>query len=136
MPDEPGRVVGRARDLAPALAALRDLDRETPLFESSVDDVDTRAVLDVLFGPKRALSDPASKAALLPYGIPIPTEELCSSASRAAAEATRIGFPVRISLASPQRLMGEPSMREPSSSAPFASREGGGNSIAGWLRSR
>jgi acetyltransferase len=31
----------------------------------------------------------------------MPVEELCSSASRAAAEATRIGFPVRVSLASP-----------------------------------
>ena len=100
-PDDRGRVVGRARDLAPALIALRDTDRETPRFESSVDDVDARAVLDVLFGPRRALSDPASKAALLPYDIPVPVEELCASASRAAAEATRIGFPVRISLVSP-----------------------------------
>ncbi|HMI91313.1 MAG TPA: hypothetical protein VK509_08115, partial [Polyangiales bacterium] len=99
-PDDPGRVVGRARDLAPALLALRDTDRETPRFEASVDDVDTRAVLDVLFGPRRALSDPASKAALKPYDIPLPVEELCASASRAASEATRIGFPVRISLVS------------------------------------
>lgn len=56
---------------------------------------------DVLFGPPRMLSDPASKAALLPFGLPMPQEELCSSPSRAAAEAARIGFPVRISLASP-----------------------------------
>jgi hypothetical protein len=99
--DDRGRVVGRARDLAPALLALRDTDRETPRFEASVDDVDARAVLDVLFGPRRALSDPASKAALKPYDIPLPVEELCASASRAASEATRIGFPVRISLVSP-----------------------------------
>jgi acetyltransferase len=64
-------------------------------------EVDARAVLDVIFGPRRALSDPASKSALAPYGIPLPVEELCGSASRAAAEATRIGYPVRISLASP-----------------------------------
>jgi acetyltransferase len=38
---------------------------------------------------------------LLPYGIPVPDQELCASASRAAAEANRIGYPVRISLASP-----------------------------------
>jgi hypothetical protein len=100
-PGKSGRVVGRARDLALAVAALRDTDRDTPEVESSVDDVDARAVLDVLFGPRRALSDPASKAALHPYGIPLPIEELCASASRAAAEANRIGYPVRISLTSP-----------------------------------
>jgi hypothetical protein len=98
--DSAGCLVGKARDLAIALAALRDTDRDTPQVESSVD-VDARAVLDVLFGPKRSLSDPASKAALLPYGIPVPIAELCASASRAAAEANRIGYPVRISLASP-----------------------------------
>ena len=97
----PGRVVGSARDLAEAIAALRDTDRDTPQIESIVEDVDQRAVIDVLFGPRRSLSDPASKAALLPYGIPVPVEELCASASRAAAEASRIGFPVRISLTSP-----------------------------------
>jgi hypothetical protein len=95
-----GRVVGRARDLALAIAALRDTDRDTPRVELSVD-VDAEAVLNVLFGPRRALSDPASKAALAPYDLPLPLEELCSSASRASAEANRIGFPVRISLTSP-----------------------------------
>ncbi|MFI5307429.1 MAG: acetate--CoA ligase family protein [Polyangiales bacterium] len=98
--EEPGRVVGKARDLAEAVAALRDTDRGSPKVESVVE-VDAPAVSEVLFGPRRALSDPASKAALVPYGIPFPTEELCSSASRAAAEANRIGFPVRISLTSP-----------------------------------
>ena len=58
-------------------------------------------VTEVLFGPPRALSDPASKAALIPFGLPLPLEELCSSPSRAASEAARIGFPVKISLASP-----------------------------------
>jgi acetyltransferase len=100
-PNAQGRVVGRASDLASAISALRDTDRDTPQVESSVEGADSRAVLDVLFGPRRALSDPASKAALVPYGIPVPLEELCSSPSRAAAEANRIGYPVRISLTSP-----------------------------------
>jgi hypothetical protein len=93
--------LGRASDVAAAVSALRDTDRSTLRVEASVEGVDEKAVLDVLFGPRRALSDPASKSALLPYGIPVPTEELCASASRAAVEAGRIGFPVRISLASP-----------------------------------
>lgn len=93
--------LGAAHHVAEALAALRDTDRGAPRMESSVDSVNERAVLDVLFGPRRALSDPTSKAALAPYGMPMPSAELCSSASRAAAEASRIGFPVRISLASP-----------------------------------
>ena len=63
--------------------------------------MDATRVTEVLFGPPRALSDPASKAALAPFGLPLPLEELCSSPSRAAAEAARIGFPVKISLASP-----------------------------------
>lgn len=93
--------LGEARDVANALAALRDTQRAGPTMISSVDGVDPRVVLDVIFGPRRALSDPASKAALKPYDIPLPIEELCASPSRAAAEATRMGFPVRISLASP-----------------------------------
>ncbi|MET0287131.1 MAG: acetate--CoA ligase family protein [Polyangiales bacterium] len=62
---------------------------------------DAAATRDVLFGPPRLLSDPASKVALKPFELPMPQEELCASPSRAAAEAARIGFPVRISLASP-----------------------------------
>lgn len=93
--------LGGANDTAAAVAALRDTDRTALRIEASVDGVDSQAVLDVLFGPRRALSDPASKLALTPYGIPLPTEELCGSASRAAVEAGRMGFPVRISLASP-----------------------------------
>lgn len=92
--------LGDAADVREALFALRRLDLQPREVESSVE-VDSRAVLDVIFGPRRALSDPASKSALAPYGIPLPVEELCGSASRAAAEATRIGYPVRISLASP-----------------------------------
>ena len=100
-PDATGTLVGSARDLAVAIAGLRGADRQSVLIESTVDELDERAVLDVLFGPRRALSDPASKMALVPYGLPVPVEELCASASRAAAEATRIGYPVRIALASP-----------------------------------
>lgn len=92
--------LGEAADVREALFALRRLDAQQREVESSVE-VDARAVMDVIFGPKRALSDPASKNALEPYGIPLPVEELCGSASRAASEATRIGYPVRISLASP-----------------------------------
>jgi acetyltransferase len=87
--------------VAEALAALRGTQRVVPTMISSVDGVDPRVVLDVIFGPRRALSDPASKAALEPYGIPLPNEELCASPSRAASEASRLGYPVRISLASP-----------------------------------
>jgi hypothetical protein len=99
--EDPGRVLGDARDVALAIAALHRTDRAGVRVLSTVDDIDARDVTDVLFGPRRALSDPASKAALRPYGIPIPVEELCTSPSRAATEATRIGFPVRIALASP-----------------------------------
>jgi ATP-grasp domain len=101
---EPGAApvpLGEASELVDALAGLRRMAEHPTQVSSSVDDVDARAVLDVIFGPRRALSDPTSKAALAPYGIPLPVEELCGSPSRAAAEAARIGFPVRISLASP-----------------------------------
>jgi hypothetical protein len=99
--DGPSHPLGEARDVSEALAALTRTEREQRQVQSSVDDVDPRAVLDIIFGPRRALSDPASKAALAPYGIPLPVEELCGSPSRAASEANRIGYPVRISLASP-----------------------------------
>jgi len=84
--------------------ALRALSASEPCTDAVVHGAlpgDTAATRDVLFGPPRLLSDPASKAALLPFGLPMPQEELCSSPSRASAEAARIGFPVRISLASP-----------------------------------
>jgi hypothetical protein len=93
--------LGEAADVAEALLALRRMQLHQTEVVSSVDGVDTRAVLDIIFGPRRALSDPTSKAVLAPYGLPLPVEELCGSASRAASEASRIGFPVRISLASP-----------------------------------
>lgn len=84
-----------------ALAALAAAASGTAPGHARIEGVDTARVTEVLFGPPRALSDPASKAALLPFGLPLPLEELCSSPSRAASEAARIGFPVKISLASP-----------------------------------
>lgn len=93
--------LGDAGTIAEALAACRAANPSRQAIASVVDDVDERAVMDVLFGPARSLSDPASKAALIPFGIPVPNEELCGSASRASSEATRLGFPVRIALASP-----------------------------------
>lgn len=97
---EPTRL-GPPRAVAAAIRAIAGAGERPTRVVSTVDDVDERKVLDVLFGPRRALSDPASKAALRPYGLPLPTEEVCTSASRAAAEAARINFPVRIVLASP-----------------------------------
>lgn len=95
------RPVGRARDVGEALSALQACHNVGERVRTVVDGVDRQRVLDILFGPARALSDPSSKAALAPYGLPLPDEELCSSPSRAAAEAARLGFPVRIALASP-----------------------------------
>lgn|GEM_PF-899839 len=104
-------VLGEARDVGEALAALRAAQEGAPRSRAVIDGVDHAAVDEVLFGPPRALSDPASKAVLERYGLPMPTEELCSSPSRAAAEAARIGFPVRVSLASPDlRLWDHPDL--------------------------
>ena len=93
--------VGEPRAVGAALRALEGRTLAAPPARAHVDGIDRRVVQDVIFGPPRALSDPASKSALAPYGLPLPIEELCSSPSRAAAEAARMGFPVRISLASP-----------------------------------
>lgn len=98
---EAGRPVGEPRDLAAALAALAAAEPDDAAPLTPHDGGTRQAVLDVIFGPPRALSDPASKAALRHYGLPFPTEELCASPSRAASEATRLGYPVRITLASP-----------------------------------
>ncbi|MFK7988888.1 MAG: acetate--CoA ligase family protein [Sandaracinaceae bacterium] len=108
---EPSDVLGRPRDVGHALRALRLRTLAAPPARAVIEGVDRRAVSEVLFGPPRALSDPASKTALEPYGLPLPLEELCSSPSRAASEAARIGFPVRISLASPDlRLWDHPDL--------------------------
>ncbi len=78
----------------------------------------------VPFGPGRALSDPASKSALGPYGLPLPTEELCASPSRAASEAARIGFPVKLSLASPDlRVWDHPDLVVPGAANASAVRD-------------
>lgn len=94
-------IVGEPSAVGEAMRALRQRSLATPPARAVMEGVRVDLVEEVLFGPPRALSDPASKAALEPYGIPLPVEELCTSPSRAAAEATRIGFPVRLSLASP-----------------------------------
>lgn len=99
--DGPPVALGEPADVAAAGAAIRRSLAGGPPGRASLDEVDRDVVRDVLFGPGRALSDPASKSALAPYGLPLPTEELCASPSRAAAEAARIGFPVKLSLASP-----------------------------------
>lgn len=99
--DSAPSLLGETRDVASALVALREADVGERPPMPAVEGVDPQQVLDVVFGPPRALSDPASKAALSPYDVPLPEEELCTSASRAAAEAGRMGFPVRIALASP-----------------------------------
>jgi hypothetical protein len=104
--------VGACEDVAQALCALHrasTMSRKSVAgprseAESSVEAAraqQRRAVHEIIFGPKRALSDPSSKMVLRAYDVPVPSEELCSSPSRAAAEASRIGFPIRIALASP-----------------------------------
>ena len=104
-------LLGDARDAGAALAAMEAARFETSVpFEAPTAATD-RAVREVLFGPSRALSDPTSKAALKHYGIPFPMEELCASPSRAASEATRFGYPVRIALASPDlRIWNHPDL--------------------------
>jgi hypothetical protein len=97
----PHVALGRPADVGRALSALRVAAEASPPARAVLEGVDERAVEDVLFGPPRELSDPASKTALDPYGVPLPLEELCASPSRAASEASRLGFPVRLSLASP-----------------------------------
>ncbi len=107
---EPVRL-GEARDVAVALIALERASLAGPQSRSQVDDVNQNTVGEILFGPRRALSDPASKAVLREYGVTVPLEEVCGSPSRAAAEAMRIGFPVRIALASPDlRLWNQPEL--------------------------
>lgn len=93
--------VGEPRDLASALAALAAAEADAAAPLTAPIEASREAVLEIIFGPPRALSDPASKTALRSYGLPFPLEELCTSPSRAASEATRIGYPVRIALASP-----------------------------------
>lgn len=103
--------IGAPRDVAAALRAMRASHGASRPKVPVVQGVEADTVLDVILGPKRALSDPASKAALEPYDVPLPIEELCATPSRAASEAARIGFPVRVALASPDlRLWDHPDL--------------------------
>jgi hypothetical protein len=103
--------IGTPRDVAAALRCLRASQPAARPKVPEVEGVESDAVLDVILGPRRALSDPASKAALGPYDVPLPLEELCATPSRTASEASRIGFPVRVGLASPDlRLWDHPDL--------------------------
>ncbi len=105
------RPIGTPRDVATALRAMRASHGASRPKVPVVRGVEADAVLDTILGPRRALSDPASKAALGPYDVPLPVEELCATPSRAASEASRIGFPVRVALASPDlRLWDHPDL--------------------------
>jgi hypothetical protein len=99
--DERATRLGSADAARLALAALRASEASPDEVVPFVSPASLASSRDILFGPPRLLSDPASKSALAPFDLPMPQEELCASPSRAAIEATRIGFPVRISLASP-----------------------------------
>ncbi|MGB0678721.1 MAG: acetate--CoA ligase family protein [Polyangiales bacterium] len=102
--------VGRPESAAAALLALHAA-QPTHLATLPRDRTAQERAQELLFGPARALSDPASKAVLALYGLTLPTEELCQSPSRAAAEASRLGFPVRLTLASPDlRLSDHPAL--------------------------
>ena len=104
-------MVGYGRDVAEALRAAHGRASRTLTRMPTVEGVDPEAVMQVILGPPRALSDPASKAALLAYDVPLPEEVLCTSPSRAASEAAQIGFPVRLALASPDlRLWDHPDL--------------------------
>jgi hypothetical protein len=103
--------IGAPRDVAAALRAMRSSHDASRPKVPVVQGVEADEVLDVILGPKRALSDPASKAALGPYDVPLPLEELCATPSRAASEASRIAYPVRVALASPDlRLWDHPDL--------------------------
>lgn len=105
------RPIGAPHDVAAALRAMRASQDTSRPKVPVVQGVEAEAVLDVILGPKRSLSDPASKAALGPYDLPLPLEELCATPSRAASEASRIGYPVRVALASPDlRLWDHPDL--------------------------
>jgi hypothetical protein len=98
----PAVLVGEPRDMEAAIVAFHAAQassRNAPAVRANEGALG--AVRTTLFGPKRTLSDPASKGALSAYGVRTPSEELCASPSRAANEASRLGFPVRIAIASP-----------------------------------
>lgn len=116
--------LGEAVDVANAAQAHRAAEAGALPGTATVDGVDATKVREVLFGPRRVLSDPASKSALAPYGMGLPFEELCTSPSRAAMEATRIGYPVKVSVASPDlRIWDHPDLVVPSALNAAAVRE-------------
>ncbi|HUO47004.1 MAG TPA: acetate--CoA ligase family protein [Acidimicrobiia bacterium] len=66
---------------------------------------DVQAVLDRVRGEGRtALTAPEAKTVCDAYGIPLPREELVTSAEAAAAAAGEIGFPVVMKIVSPSIL--------------------------------
>src|SRR5690606_24180111 len=71
---EPSVLLGSPVDVGEAIRALRARTEATPPARAVIEGVDRRAVEEVIFGPPRALSDPASKSALEPYGLPLPME--------------------------------------------------------------
>lgn len=97
--------LGDARDVLSAVRALHDAGAaraaQMGSFASPLGEDSARSIREALFGPARLLSDPASKAILTKAGVPCPEEHLCTSASRAASEASRVGYPCALSLASP-----------------------------------
>jgi hypothetical protein len=105
------RPIGFPADVATALRAMRASHETSRPKVPVVQGVEEDLVLETILGPRRALSDPASKSALSPYDVPLPVEELCATPSRTASEAARIGFPVRVALASPDlRLWDHPDL--------------------------
>jgi hypothetical protein len=60
----------------------------------------------VLEGPARALSDPSSKRALAPYGLPIVAEVVCTNPTRAERAARRLRPPLVAKVASPDLPFG------------------------------
>ncbi len=103
--------IGEPRDVAAAFRSLDQALQPLSATKVQVEDVDPDAFVNIIFGPSRALSDPSTKAALAIYDLPLPAEELCSSPSRAAAEANRLGFPVRLAVASPDlRIWDDPDL--------------------------
>lgn len=100
--EDGSRPLGRIDDVERAVSALRTTRKGARPSLPRVEGADRNAALEVLMGPARPLSDPASKTALEAYDLPLPIEELCATASRAASESARIGFPVRVALASPE----------------------------------
>lgn len=126
---EPPIAIGGIEPVAQAVDALQmayamaqPLSTKIAAFEQ--DTIDAQAVEKIIFGPKRLLSDPSSKRVLVACGLPVPKEEMCQSASRAAVEASTLGFPVRVTLASPDlRIWNRPEFQAAGVSTASAVKE-------------